>query len=79
MRSLCGIEEVGAVESNPKPRPVRSIKIENCEVKVLTDTGATVNVMDECIFQQLLAKRLNCRNQQVFYARTKLTKTRPGH
>lgn len=56
--SLCGIEEVGAVESNTKPRPVRSIKIENHEVKVLIDTGASVNVMDECTFQQLLANKI---------------------
>jgi len=33
MQNPCGIEEVGAVESNPKARPVRSIKIENYEVK----------------------------------------------
>ena len=56
--SLCGIEEVGSVESNPKPRPVRSIKIENSEIKVLIDTGASVNVMDECTFQQLLANKV---------------------
>lgn len=56
--SLCGIEEVGAVESKQNPRPVRSIKIENCEVKVLIDTGATVNVMDESIFQQLFANKV---------------------
>ena len=47
--SLCGIEEVGSVESNPKPRPVRNIKNENCEIKVLIDTGASVNVtMSNC-------------------------------
>ncbi|PFX21834.1 Anamorsin [Stylophora pistillata] len=56
--SLCGIEEVKAVESNPKPRPVRRIKIENHEVKVLIDTGASVNVMDECTFQQLFANKI---------------------
>lgn len=47
---LCGIEEVGFVESNLKFRLVRSIKIENCEIKVLIDIGVFVNVMDECIF-----------------------------
>ncbi|XP_022810383.1 uncharacterized protein LOC111347399 [Stylophora pistillata] len=56
--SLCVIEEVGAVESNPKPRPVRNIKIENREAKVLIDTGASVNVMDEGTFQQLLANKI---------------------
>ena len=56
--SLCGIEEVGTVEGNPKPRPVRRIKIENCEVKVLIDTGTSVNVMDECIFQKLFANKV---------------------
>ncbi|PFX13584.1 Retrovirus-related Pol polyprotein [Stylophora pistillata] len=56
--SLCGIEEVGAVESNTKPKPVRSIKIENHVVKGLIDTGASVNVMDECTFQQLLANKI---------------------
>ena len=45
--SLCGIEEVGVVESK-----------QNCEVKVLIDTGASVNVMDECIFQQLFGNKV---------------------
>ena len=58
VESLCGIEEVGAVESKQNSRPVRSIKIENCEVQVLIDTGATVNVMDESIFQQLFANKV---------------------
>ena len=56
--SLCAIKEVGTVEGNPKPRPVRSIKIENCEVKVLIDTGASLNVMGECIFQKLFANKV---------------------
>ena len=55
---LCGIEEVGVVESKPKPRPVRSIKTENCEVKVVIDTGASINVMDESIFQHLFANKV---------------------
>ena len=44
--------------NNPQPRPVRSIKTENCEVKVLIDTGASVNVMDECIFQQFFGNKV---------------------
>ena len=33
--SLCGIEEIGAVESNLRTRPIKSIKIETCVVNVL--------------------------------------------
>lgn len=44
--------------SKATQNPVRSIKVENCEVKVLIDTGASANVMDECIFQQLLANKV---------------------
>ena len=62
--SLCGIEEVGTVEGNPKPRPVRSIKIETCEVKVLIDTEASVNVMDECIFQKLFANKVKLQRSK---------------
>ena len=57
-KSLRGIKEVGVVKSKQKPRAVRSIIIENCEIKVLIDTGALVNVRDECIFQQLFANKV---------------------
>ena len=33
--SLCSIEVIRAVESNPKRRPIRRLKIENCKVNVL--------------------------------------------
>ena len=38
------------VEDKQKRRPIRCIKVEKCEFQVLVDTGATVNVMDECTF-----------------------------
>ena len=36
------------VEDKQKRRPIRCIKVEKCEFQVLVDSGATVNVMDEC-------------------------------
>ena len=38
------------MEDKQKCRPIRCIKVENCEFQVLVDIGATVNVMDKCTF-----------------------------
>ena len=65
--SLCGVEEVGAVEDRQKRRPIRCIKVEKCEFQVLVDTGATVDVMDNCSFQELLAAEVTLKGFQVCY------------
>lgn len=49
MRNPCGVQEFGNVKCNSKSRPLWSIKVGKCEIKVLVDTGATVNVMDEVV------------------------------
>ena len=72
--SLCGIEEVGAVESNQKPRPVRSVKIENDEIRVLIDSGSTVNG-----WMHLSAAA--CQQSQITEVNNRVTlvPNRPGH
>ena len=40
-------------QNKQKRRPIRCIKVENCEFQVLVDTGVTVNVMDKCTFQRV--------------------------
>ena len=55
------------VEDKQKRRPIRCNRVGNCEFQVLVDTGATVNVMDKCTFQQLLAAKVTLKAFQVCY------------
>ena len=59
--SLCSVEKVGAVKHNQGHRPVSSVTVENREFKVLVDTGAMVNVMDEITLKRLVADKVTLR------------------
>ena len=49
------------VEDKQKRKPIRCIKVEKCEFRVLVDTCATVDVMDKCTFQELLAAKVTLK------------------
>ena len=55
------MEVVGSIEKGKGRRPIRRIKIEDQEIKVLIDTGSTVNVMDECTYREKFAKTCKLR------------------
>ena len=49
------------MEDKQKRRSIRCMKVENREFQVLVDTGATVNVLDECTSQQSLADKVTLK------------------
>ena len=52
---------IGSVEKEKGQRSIRRIKIEDRDIKVLIDTGSTVNVMDECTYRDRFAKTCKLR------------------
>ena len=55
------MEVVGSVKKGKGRRPVTRIWIEDREIDVLIDTGATVNVMDEYTYREKFAKTCKLR------------------
>ena len=68
---MCKIDAVAAVEQQAKRKPIKSVKIEDRKVKVLIDTGATANVMDEHIYKRYLADKVKLRKLSSVFSLTR--------
>ena len=78
----CAVSKETAVERKlpDAGSRIRNVKVEYCELRVLVDTGATVNVRwMNSHFSRYSQTGINCKSVPVFCAHMKLRKVFPRH